>query len=203
MLPPFHGERMREYATVMQEAADRAIDSLAGRAAVPRCCPSMQSLTLDVIMSAVFGIERGPRQEELKRRIRAMIEPVASRAGLLADGCCPAAASAPSGLRAVRAAPARPRRADLRGDRRPPRRAGPRGARGRLLDAAARARRGRRGDDRPRAARRARDAAGRRPRDDRDRPGLGVRAAAAQPARPGAAARRRWRRATRPTSTRS
>ena len=27
MLPPFHGERMREYETVMREAADRAIDS--------------------------------------------------------------------------------------------------------------------------------------------------------------------------------
>ena len=38
----------------------------------------MQSLTLDVIMRAVFGVEHGPRQDELKRRIRAMLEPVAT-----------------------------------------------------------------------------------------------------------------------------
>ena len=53
-----------------------------------------------------------------------------------------------------------------------------------------------------RAARRAGDAAGRRPRDDRDRPGLDLRPAAAHPARPRAPARgSRGRR--RRTSTRS
>jgi cytochrome P450 family 135 len=83
MLPPFHGERMRDYETVMREAADRAID--AWPVGEPfALLPSMQSLTLDVIMSAVLGIDRGPRQEELKRRVRAMIEPVGSRLGLLA-----------------------------------------------------------------------------------------------------------------------
>jgi cytochrome P450 len=35
-------------------------------------------------MSAVFGMEVGPRREELKRRIRAMIEPVSGRLSLLA-----------------------------------------------------------------------------------------------------------------------
>ena len=44
----------------------------------------MQSLTLDVIMRAVFGVEEGPRQEELKRRVRAMLDPVGNRAALLA-----------------------------------------------------------------------------------------------------------------------
>jgi cytochrome P450 len=43
----------------------------------------MQSLTLDVIMTTVFGVDRGPRQEELKRRVRAVIDPVGSRLGLL------------------------------------------------------------------------------------------------------------------------
>jgi cytochrome P450 len=82
LLPPFHGERMREYAVVMEEAVDRAIDSLpVGRPF--RLLPVMQQVTLDVIMSAVFGIASGAHQEELKRRVRAMIEPVASRAGLL------------------------------------------------------------------------------------------------------------------------
>jgi cytochrome P450 len=34
-------------------------------------------------MRAVFGIDRGPRQEELKRRIRAVVDPVGSRPALL------------------------------------------------------------------------------------------------------------------------
>src|SRR5437867_10031615 len=75
MLPAFHGERMRTYEAVMREAADRAIDDWP--VGTPfALLPSMQSLTLDVIMHAVFGIEAGPRQEELKRRVRAVIDPV-------------------------------------------------------------------------------------------------------------------------------
>jgi cytochrome P450 family 135 len=67
----------------MREAADRAIDSWpVGRAFA--LLPSMRSLTLDVILRAVFGVDRGPRSEELKRRIRAMIDPTATRVGLIA-----------------------------------------------------------------------------------------------------------------------
>jgi cytochrome P450 family 135 len=82
LLPPFHGERMRAYETVMREAADRAIDSWpVGRPFA--LLPSMRSLTLDVILRAVFGVQEGPRLEELKRRIRAMIDPTATRLGVL------------------------------------------------------------------------------------------------------------------------
>jgi cytochrome P450 len=82
MLPPFHGERMREYEAVMQDATDRAIDSWPVGETF-ELLPWMQSLTLDVIMTTVFGIERGPRQEELKRRIRAVVDPVGSRPAVL------------------------------------------------------------------------------------------------------------------------
>jgi cytochrome P450 len=82
MLPPFHGERMRAYENVMGEAADRAIE--AWPVGTPfALLPSMQMLTLDVIMSAVFGLEAGPRQEELKRRVRAMLDPVGTRRGMI------------------------------------------------------------------------------------------------------------------------
>ncbi len=82
LLPPFHGQRMRAYEEVMVEAADRAIESwpvgeefaLLG---------SMQALTLDVIVRAVFGVTYESRSLELRRRLRAMIDPVASRAGVL------------------------------------------------------------------------------------------------------------------------
>ncbi len=78
LLPPFHGERMRAYEQTMRDAADRAIDSWpVGRDFT--LLPSMQALTLDVILRAVFGVAEGPRQEDLKRRIRELIEPVTSK----------------------------------------------------------------------------------------------------------------------------
>ena len=82
LLPPFHGERMRAYEDLMREAADRAVDSWPVGEPFP-LLPSMQAITLDVIAGAVFGVEEGPRQDELKRRIRSMIDPVASRRGVL------------------------------------------------------------------------------------------------------------------------
>src|SRR5207302_11326820 len=45
--------------------------------------PSMQSLTLRVIMRAVFGFEQGAAEDELRQRLRDMIEPVARPRGLL------------------------------------------------------------------------------------------------------------------------
>jgi cytochrome P450 len=82
MLPSFHGERMREYEAVMVAAADRAIDSWpVGERFTLHA--SMQSLTLEVIMRAVFGVDEGPRQEELKRRVRQMLDPVGSRLGVI------------------------------------------------------------------------------------------------------------------------
>jgi cytochrome P450 len=82
MLPPFHGQRMRAYEDVMREAADRAIDSwpLDREFAL---LPATQQLTLEVILRTVFGVEQGPRQDELKQRLRGMIDPIANRFGIL------------------------------------------------------------------------------------------------------------------------
>ncbi len=82
LLPPFHGQRMRAYEEVMVEAADRTVDSWPAREHFT-LLPSMQALTLDVIVRAVFGVTDSERSEELKRRLRAMIDPVASRVGVL------------------------------------------------------------------------------------------------------------------------
>jgi cytochrome P450 family 135 len=82
MLPAFHGERMRAYAEVIREAADKSIESWPVGEPFT-LLPQMQSLTLDVIMRAVFGVDAGPRQEELKARIRALLDPVASRVSVL------------------------------------------------------------------------------------------------------------------------
>jgi cytochrome P450 len=68
MLPPFHGERMRAYEAVMAEAADRAVDSWpVGREF--RLHPSMQAITLDVILTAVFGVEDDSRRGALRGRL--------------------------------------------------------------------------------------------------------------------------------------
>src|SRR3954453_19991492 len=77
LLPPFHGERMRAYEAIMREAADRDIDTWpVGRPFALR--PHMQAITLEVITRAVFGMEAGAEAEELKRRLRRMMETTTS-----------------------------------------------------------------------------------------------------------------------------
>src|SRR3954468_22852436 len=77
LLPPFHGERMRAYEAVMRQAADRAIDAWPVDEEFT-LLRSMQSLTLEVITRAVFGVEEGARKDELTKALRAMIDPVAT-----------------------------------------------------------------------------------------------------------------------------
>ena len=72
MLPPFHGERMRAYADVIEAAAEREVGGWAvGEGFALH--PSMQSITLEVILSAVFGVSEGERREDLRRRLIAIL----------------------------------------------------------------------------------------------------------------------------------
>jgi cytochrome P450 len=82
MLPAFHGARVQAYVDVMREATDAEIDSWPVGQEFP-LLPSMQSLTLAVIIRAVFGYQPGAAADELRRRLRAMIDPVARPRGLL------------------------------------------------------------------------------------------------------------------------
>jgi len=64
MLPPFHGERMRAYEKVISAAAERSVASWP--VGTPfRLHPSMQAITLEVILRAVFGITDERRRDEL------------------------------------------------------------------------------------------------------------------------------------------
>jgi cytochrome P450 len=82
LLPPFHGREMQAHVETMRHSTDREIDSwpvgepfgLLG---------TMQSLTLRVILKAVFGYDPGPAEEELRRRLRAMVEPLSRPRGLM------------------------------------------------------------------------------------------------------------------------
>jgi cytochrome P450 family 135 len=82
MLPPFHGQRMQAYSRVVRDSADLEIDSWPVGEPF-ELLPSMQSLTLRVILRAVFGYRPGAAEEDLRRRLRGMIEPLARPRGLL------------------------------------------------------------------------------------------------------------------------
>jgi cytochrome P450 len=68
MLPPFHGERMRSYEAVMAEATEREVASwpLRRRFSLHE---SMQAITLEVILRAVFGVEDDERRRRLRRNL--------------------------------------------------------------------------------------------------------------------------------------
>jgi cytochrome P450 len=81
MLPHLHGQRMHAYGHAITGATDRAIDGWPVGEPFA-LLPSMQSLTLQVIMQAVFGYEPGPASDELSSRLRAMVEPLSRPRGL-------------------------------------------------------------------------------------------------------------------------
>lgn len=68
MLPPFHGERMRAYEGVIAEATERAIERWPTGEAFP-LHPSMQAITLEVIVRAVFGVKQADRRRELSEHL--------------------------------------------------------------------------------------------------------------------------------------
>jgi cytochrome P450 len=79
MLPPFHGERMRAYERTITEvaAAEIATWPIGTPFAVH---PSMQAITLEVIMRAVFGVTDPQRREGLRDGLLAVLSESASPA---------------------------------------------------------------------------------------------------------------------------
>jgi cytochrome P450 family 135 len=72
MLPPFHGERMRSYESVVDEIVAAEIDSWP----IGREFPihgRMQAITLEVILRAVFGVSEGPRLDRLRLLLRDLL----------------------------------------------------------------------------------------------------------------------------------
>jgi cytochrome P450 len=74
LLPPFHGERMREYEQVILEATRRDMAGWPlGRPM--RLQARTRAITLEVILRAVFGVD-AQRMGPLKRAIEELMEPV-------------------------------------------------------------------------------------------------------------------------------
>jgi cytochrome P450 len=77
MLPPFHGERMRAYESMIAEVTEAAIADWPTGTAFP-LHPSMQAITLEVIMRAVFGVTDASRRDELREGLVAILAESAS-----------------------------------------------------------------------------------------------------------------------------
>jgi cytochrome P450 len=82
MLPSFHGRQMLAHAETMRRAADAEIDSWPVGEPFAML-ETMQSLTLRIILRAVFGYTAGPAHDELRARLRAMVDPLARRRALM------------------------------------------------------------------------------------------------------------------------
>jgi cytochrome P450 len=65
MLPAFHGERMQRLSGLMTELAEREVESWP-REEVVVLHPRLQRLTLEIILHAVFGLERGSQLDALR-----------------------------------------------------------------------------------------------------------------------------------------
>jgi cytochrome P450 len=81
MLPSFHGERMRAYERTIVEATEDAVSSWP-RGTEFALHPSMQAITLEVILRAVFGVEDAARRDALRDGLVAILAETASPAAV-------------------------------------------------------------------------------------------------------------------------
>lgn len=73
LLPPFHGERLRSYAELIAELAEREVASWpVGEAFGVH--ERMERLTLEVILDVVFGIADEARKDELRRLLPLLVQ---------------------------------------------------------------------------------------------------------------------------------
>lgn len=73
MMPPFHGERMRTYSDVINQVTTETLAQIqSGETFNVRTIA--QSITLRVIMQAVFGLNRGKRAERLAHLLSELLD---------------------------------------------------------------------------------------------------------------------------------
>ncbi|BAY31191.1 cytochrome P450 [Nostoc carneum NIES-2107] len=72
LMPPFHGDRMRTYGQVINDVTEEVISQW--EIDKPFCIRSaMQTITMRVIMQAVFGLYEGSRAQELEEILAAIL----------------------------------------------------------------------------------------------------------------------------------
>jgi cytochrome P450 family 110 len=73
MMPPFHGDRMRTYSSVINQVTTETLDCVQiGQTFDVR--KTTQAITLRVIMQAVFGLDRGERADKLKQLLGELLD---------------------------------------------------------------------------------------------------------------------------------
>jgi cytochrome P450 len=77
LMPPFHGERMRSYGDLICDTAEQVMREHEPGHAFPARRP-MQTISLRIILRAVFGITDGPRYQQLEQRLGTLLGRVSS-----------------------------------------------------------------------------------------------------------------------------
>jgi cytochrome P450 len=78
LMPPFHGERMRNYSQVIIDVTQKVISQYQiGKPFNIRS--ATQAITMQVIMQAVFGLHEGTRAEKLQQFLGELLEKASSR----------------------------------------------------------------------------------------------------------------------------
>jgi cytochrome P450 len=75
MMPPFHGDRMRGYGRLICEITQQAIApwSTGSSFSIQKVMPE---ITLQIILRVVFGMEPGPRYQQLEQLLSSLLEDV-------------------------------------------------------------------------------------------------------------------------------
>jgi cytochrome P450 len=73
LLPSFHGEAIERYTRMIERATERELDTWP--IGVPfALAPRMQAITLEVIMSGIFGLDGSPARGSNEQRLRSTIK---------------------------------------------------------------------------------------------------------------------------------
>ena len=81
LLPPFHGEAVERYAQMIRDVTEREIDSWPLHRSFS-LASKMQAITLDVIMSGIFGVEGRPKRGTAEWRLRYAVKYLAAASTL-------------------------------------------------------------------------------------------------------------------------
>lgn len=76
LTPPLHGERMLTYGALIRSVTEQQTQQWQVGEPFP-VLPSMQAISFEIILKAVFGLEDGPRYQILKDRLIALLNPKA------------------------------------------------------------------------------------------------------------------------------
>jgi len=82
MMPPLHGERMHAYAETMRVVTERVVAGWEVNKPFSIHHP-LQQITLEIILTTVFGLTEGPRLDLLRDKLTELMNRAQSRFGLL------------------------------------------------------------------------------------------------------------------------